>query len=137
MTLLDFDAIDLTAPEADQTPVVRKVETVPPMTEQARAIPVSGAAHIGKETSQWGWSDLRDYIMGEIEKRHGVQVRDPKKEASIIKSFMARWGTEQAVRIARTAFDVHDGQWRGAPISITRFCKASDEWFGSVIAENF
>lgn len=132
MELLDFDAIDTIA-----TPTRQAVEAVPEVVEQAKAIPVTGTAYVAKEASQWGWSDLRDYIIGEIEARHGAQVRDPKKEAGIIKSFMTRWGTEQAVRIARTSFDVHDGMWRGAPISITRFCKASDQWFAAVIVSNF
>lgn len=136
MTLdLDFDPI---APMEVDGPVTRRAaEPAPKVTETARAVAVTGTAYIAKSDAEWGWSDLRDYILTEIEARHGAQVRDPKKEAGIIKAFMSRWGTEGAVRIARTAFEVHDGMWRGAPISINRFCLNSDQWFAGVIAKNF
>lgn len=137
MTMLDFDFDPIAPMDVEECVPTRKVveDTARPV-EQARAIPVRGASYVARKDGSWGWSDLRDYIFTEIEARHGIQVRDPKKEASIIKSFMSRWGTD-AVRIARTAFDVHDGMWGGAPISINRFCRASDQWFAAVIVEKF
>ena len=33
----------------------------------------------------WGWQDLRDYVVAQIEARGGAVVRDPKKEAAIFK----------------------------------------------------
>lgn len=94
-----------------------------------------GGAFMMKPEAAWGWSDLRDYVIKEIEKRHGPQVRDPMKEASIFKSFMSRW-PDQSVAIARVAFGpVNDGMWHNAPISVNRFCKASDSYFSTVIAE--
>jgi hypothetical protein len=100
-------------------------------------VPVAsqGGAFMMKPEAAWGWSDLRDYVIKEIEKRHGPQVRDPMKEASIFKSFMSRW-PDQSVAIARVAFGpVNDGMWHNAPISVNRFCKASDSYFSTVIAE--
>ena len=74
-------------------------------------------------------------VVAEIERRGGDVVRNPKTEASIFKSFMTRW-PENSVAIARAAFEVHDGMWRSAPISLNRFCKASDPYFAAIIAKN-
>lgn len=125
--LMDFDIEDLPTTTKVQPVIVEKVTLRPSRTE---------TAHVAVPTSQWNWSDLRDYIITEVEKRHGPQVRDAMKEASVIKSFITRWGIDQAVAIAKAAFDVHDGMWRNAPISINRFCKGSDDYFAGVIAQN-
>lgn len=126
----DFDTI------LDRPTTVVK-QTAPEVTETVRVIPASeGAGYLAKEPGLWNWTDLRDYITVEIEKRHGPQVRDPLKESGICKGFIARHGIEQAVRIARAAFEVHDGMWRNAPISINRFCKGSDPYFAEPIAKN-
>lgn len=127
----------LTVPAADtDTTTSTVVQTIPLVAEEVTVTPVASAAasYAMKAESSWGWSDLRDYVIREIESRHGPQVRDPKKEAGIFKGFMSRW-PEQAVAIARSAFEVHDGMWRNAPISVNRFCKASDPYFSAVIAE--
>jgi hypothetical protein len=39
------------------------------------------------------------------------------------------------VEIAKFAFEILDGRWRGAPVKITRFCKASDPYFAQPIDE--
>lgn len=125
-----------TTSTASTVPTVRARHAVPTVTEQVTVTPVASTAssYVMKDDTVWGWSDLRDYVIREIEKRHGPQVRDPKKEASIFKSFMSRWG-DQAPGIARAAFGpAHDGMWRNAPISVNRFCKASDEYFAAVLA---
>jgi hypothetical protein len=109
---------------------------LPSVTETVRVVS-TGQVYGGykaKEASAWNWSDLRDYIVEQIEQRHGPQVRDALKESGICKAFIARWGIEDAVAIARAAFEVHDGMWRNAPISISRFAKGSDPYFASVIA---
>lgn len=133
MTLIDFGF----EPVATATrPAVRVVETViPTVTETVTVRPSQAAGFVMKPESSWGWQDLRDYVIREIEARHGASVRDPKKEASVFKSFLTRW-PDQAVAIAKVAFEVHDGMWRNAPISVNRFCKASDEYFAAVIAKN-
>lgn len=87
--------------------------------------------HVGKADG-WTWQDLQAYVVQEIEARFGLFPRNACKESGIFKSFLARWG-EQAPAIARFAFDSCDGYWRGAPISVNRFCKASDDYFASVI----
>lgn len=129
--MLDFDV------PLNQTKTPQTIQAAPQVVETIRVMPNKSQGHLsGRPVSEWNWSDLRDFIIESIEQRHGPQVRDPKKEAGIIKSFISRWGIEQAHAIARAAFDVHDGMWRNAPITITRFAKGSDPYFASVIAEN-
>lgn len=133
--MIDFDSIDLDTP-APVKATARVVETAPVIAETVRVAPASqSVGYTLKDASAWGWTDLRDYVIREIEQRHGPQVRNPTREASIFKSFMSRW-PEQSVAIAQAAFGpVHDGMWRNAPISVNRFCKASDPFFSAVIAE--
>jgi hypothetical protein len=85
---------------------------------------------------QWGWEDLRDYVVSCIETTHGPFPRNAIKEASIFKSFFARWEAKEvgsAKAIAETAFGIHHGMWANAPISVNRFCKSSDPFFAESI----
>jgi hypothetical protein len=93
-------------------------------------------SYLAKDSSDWTWSDLRDYVISEIEKRQGPQDRNVIKEAGIFKSFVARWG-DNAPRIATTAFDIYDGNWQGRPVTVNRFCKNSDPYFSEVIADRW
>lgn len=135
-TMIDFGfepVVTRTRPQANivvatNVPQVVETVTVTPRPSQA-------AGFVLRPDSDWGWQDLRDYVVREIERRGGAVVRNPKTEASIFKSFMTRH-PDKAVAIAKAAFEVHDGMWRNAPISVNRFCKASDEYFASVIATN-
>ena len=104
--------------------------------EAARRIAptASGRTHL-LSTAPWGWEQMRDYVVGEIESRWGAQPRDSLRESGIFKGFVNRWG-DQAERIARTAFDVHCGLWKGAPVSVSRFATGSDPYFAAVIAKN-
>ncbi|MGW9067879.1 hypothetical protein ACWGQT_00305 [Streptomyces yangpuensis] len=83
----------------------------------------------------WSWQQLRDYVLRAIAERHGPQPpADPAREASIFKAFHGRWG-QQAGPIARFAFEQQDGYWRSSPVTTTRFCKGSDDYFAAPIAE--
>lgn len=130
MTLMDFDT-DLSG----STRVVVKT-TAPVVTERVTVTvaPSAASTHVLKGESEWGWEELRDYVVASIEKRHGAFPRNFKTEASIFKSFIGRWGT-QAPAIARFAFDFADGMWHNAPISVNRFCKASDVYFAIPISQ--
>jgi hypothetical protein len=90
--------------------------------------------HLSRSDEEWDWRELRDYVVSEIESRFGAIPRDAHKEKGIFDSFVNRWGANAAY-IARYAFEIADGRWRGAPISITRFCKNSDPYFGQPIVE--
>lgn len=133
--MLNFGLTVSTSTRSDEADVA-VAQTLSTVTEEVRVTPVASAAasYAMKDEQAWGWADLRDYVIREIEMRHGPQVRDPKKEAGIFKGFLSRW-PEQAIAIARAAFEVHDGMWRNAPISVNRFCRASDQYFAAVIAQ--
>lgn len=136
MTLRNFD--DTEAPATETAPVgLRQIEDQPTadvVTEHVTVRQRESSSRSHLTTTDWGWEELRDYVVTSIEKRWGVFPRDSRKEAGIFKSFLARWPS-QAQQIARYAFEVSDGRWRGAPVSVNRFCKASDPYFAAVIAE--
>jgi hypothetical protein len=131
MTLIDFDT-DLSG----STRVVVTKEVVPTVTETLTTTlaPSAKSTHVLKGESEWGWEELRDYVVSSIEKRHGAFPRNYKTEASIFKAFISRWGS-QAPAIARFAFEFSDGMWHNAPISVNRFCKASDAYFAVPISQ--
>lgn len=118
-------------------PVVVRVAQAPVAVVQQVTVsrPSESVGFAMRPDAEWGWDDLRDYVIREIEKRHGPQLRDSKKEAAIFKSFMQRY-PDKAVAIAKSAFGpVHDGMWRNAPIAIQRFCKGSDPYFADVLVQ--
>lgn len=88
---------------------------------------------VGSE--DWTWAELRDYVVGQITDRFGPFPRDSRKEYGIFNRFLSEYGSH-AVAIAQFAFGpVCDGWWGKAPISINRFCKASDPYFAQPILE--
>lgn len=139
MSLFDIDFL----PEvtSEELPLVAEEETTQvtqetPMVRQEVSIkPVSssGASHLLR--GEWTWREMRDYVMGEIEKYHGPQVRNPLKEKGVFDSFIKRWGSDQSKLIAQAAFDIHHGMWANAPISLNRFCRSSDEYFAAKIID--
>lgn len=96
--------------------------------------PSEARTHLLKSDDKWGWEELRDYVVEQIEDRSGPFPRDGMREAAIFKRFCDTWKAE-APAIARYAFEVHDGRWAGAPIRIQRFCRGSDEFFARPIQE--
>jgi hypothetical protein len=132
MTLLNFDT-DLDA-QGVASMVVRTTAPVVTETVTVHQQPSQRTQYVAKPEETWAWDDLRDYVVREIEQRFGVFPRDSKKEYGIFHAFCGRWA-DQAPAIARFAFEVEDGRWAGAPISINRFCKNSDPFFAEVIAK--
>lgn len=113
-----------------ETDLDRGVNTVATSTATVVSSPSRGYLM----RSEWDWSDLRDYVVHEIESRFGPFPRETHKEIGIFKGFMKRWGPDAEV-IARYAFEVENGRWAGAPISVYRFCQNSDPYFAEVILE--
>jgi len=125
-TALDFDLFDSVEVAA---PVV-----VPEAPTPAQA-PVVDASHTMTPDDEWDWEDMRNFCMSEMERYHGPQVRNPIKEKSIFGSFVSRHGSANSAAIARFAFGFCKGMWNSAPISINRFCKASDQYFADQIKQ--
>lgn len=122
--LFFFEDDDEPDPPADAPP-----PAVPP---PALARP---AAYLLLADAQWTPADLRDYVVSEIEQREGPATgRDPAVEMSIFKAFAGRWGA-LGPAIARHAFTVCDGWWRGSPVTVKRFCKNCDKYFATPIAD--
>lgn len=129
--LLDLDA-DFT-PRAARTTVTTPAPSVQVVEDvEVTLMPSEGRAYLTKDPSAWAWSDLRDYVVHEIEARFGVWPRDSKKEFGIFTRFAKEHGAD-AGRIAKFAFETHNGIWAGAPISVNRFCKGSDPFFADPI----
>jgi hypothetical protein len=102
------------------------------ITEKVEVTPAYPLSYKLKADHEWGWEELRDYVVDMVEQRFGLFPRDLPKEVSIMKSFTERFGRD-APRIARAAYEVYQGYWGGAPIRLSRFARASDEWFARVI----
>jgi hypothetical protein len=100
--------------------------------ERVEVSPTRSVGYKLKPDEQWGWEELRDYVVDQVEAHFGLFPRDLPKEVSIMKSFTERFGPD-APRIARAAYEVYNGYWGGAPIRLARFTRASDEWFARVI----
>lgn len=115
------------------TPTRRRVTPGVSETVTVRPLPsIQPSTHLLSSDEDWGWEEIRDYVVGEIEGRWGPFPRDFRKEATIFKRWAKQYGKD-APAIARYAFENCGGTWKGAPISVNRFCKGSDQWFSDVI----
>lgn len=72
------------------------------------------------------------YVIGEAERLTGPQLPVPVAE-EIFSGFIARFGPEEAWRIAHAAIEVHRGMWVGAPITPRRFLPGHDGFFARPI----
>lgn len=129
MTLMNYD---LTVAQREALRAAKTVENAPEVTTTV-AVVSERRDYLLSDSRRWSWSQLRDYVVAEIESRHGpIPNRDTMKESSIFKRFLAAHG-EMAGPIAEYAFEVCNGRWRNAPISTYRFCANSDDYFASII----
>lgn len=107
------------APETRQAPAVEEkvtVQQVPTRTDMLTA------------EDDWTWQELRDYVCAQIIQRHGPFPRNAKKEYGIFNRFLNEHGAN-GILVAKAAFEIYNGWWRGAPISINRFARGSDPYF--------
>lgn len=83
--------------------------------------------------SEWGWRDLRDYA---VERLGSLPTNGmhPAQVAGVLKSFLGRWGGDQARSIIDFVADVHGGIWRGERVGVSRFTKGSDPHFARIIS---
>lgn len=103
------------------------------------AVRPEGRTHLASDIDSWTWRELRDYVNEALVERFGlIEHTDPQwsvKEMGIFKGFIRRWGPERAARIAHYAIEVCDARWQGRPIKALSFCKGSDPFFATPIAE--
>lgn len=135
--VLSTNARSLATATRTQPQPQHTVEQVAPQVVETVSVtlrPTQMRSDLLTPEEQWTWSELRDYVVAQIEDLHGPFPRDARKEASIFQRFCKEYGSA-APAIARYAFEVKDGRWKGAPISVSRFCKASDPWFAQPILE--
>jgi hypothetical protein len=109
-------------------PAVQETVTVVRPTRETRT------SDVGVDPSSWSWEQVRDYTVRQIESFHGEFPKQPERINSIFKSFCSRHGAD-AGPIAVAAFALYQGRWKGSPISVTRFCKGSDDYFALPIKE--
>lgn len=116
-----------------------KLPTLPSVAPVRDQVPVPSPSSVARRSdllsSDWGWGELRDYVVASIIERFGPILRNPVTEKSIFSSFINRWGADEAEAIARRAFEIHEGVWGSAPISVNRFCIASDPYFAEPLLE--
>lgn len=123
------------SPTSGTPTVVMTPEEYHAPTEKVVAPSVSKTFLTGSEHGmEWGWEQIRDYVVAGIEQQTGSFPRNPLTEAGIFKGFKARWG-ELAGPIAIYAIDVAEAWWQNAPISVNRFCKGSDPYFADPISK--
>lgn len=131
MTLLNFET-DLDRQGTTRVVTIKETATVRPRS-------VTRRTHVAVEESEWTWRELRDYVIGEIERRFGGTASDdprwPVKERAIFSSFLTRHGAELSVAIARYVFEIQDGRWQGNPVTPFQFCLKSDPYFARPIAD--
>lgn len=131
--MIDFGALTYERQKNRTNAVTQAAPVSVTQTVQVTRAEPKAASYLLKQSAQWTWKDLRDYVMAEVEKVVGLEKRNAAKEAGIFKGFIARHGTEDAVTIARAAFQLYNGMWRNAPIRVERFCANSDPYFAEPI----
>lgn len=119
-----------------QQPIVAVRTTAPRVRETVTVTPTvaveTRTTDIGQAPGSWSVEDLAAYVVRKITEIHGPFPMEPYKIKGIFQGFLRRHGS-LAGPIAVSAFTEHGGRWRGAPISVTRFCLNSDEFFADPI----
>ena len=123
-----------------EVPPVQERVTVTPLGEASKPVPApepstpaKTSIHVPASASSFEWEKVRDYVIEQILALHGPFPRDVRRENTIFMGFAARW-EDQAMPIARYAFEEADGEWLDAPVGVARFHKTSDGVFAQKIA---
>lgn len=123
-------------PAPRPAPAPAHVSTSPGVTETLTVTPAlsESRTHLLKPAEQWGWAEVRDYVVASYEERFGAFPRDQRKEYGIFTRFCKEYGS-MAGPIAQYAFETCDGWWMNATVTVTRFCKGSDPYFSQPILQ--
>lgn len=117
-----------------QAPAVTVTTTAPAVQQSVAVTPVASRSDLLTETAEWSWQELRDFVVSSIERISGPFPRDSRKEYGIFSRYLKEHG-QDGIRVARYAFEVCGGWWNGAPISVSRFAKGSDQYFTQPILD--
>lgn len=105
------------------------------IVQRVEVVPQPSRSDLLVDTEQWTWQELRDFVASQIVDRFGPFPRDARKEYGIFNRYFASYGAN-GIAVAKFSFGpVLDGWWGKAPISVNRFCKASDPYFTVPILE--
>jgi hypothetical protein len=91
---------------------------------------LSPSAQAGEITSE----SLSDHIRAEIARTCGPQLPCYRGD-EIISGFFTRFGAAGGMAICDQVFGVHDGMWRGAPVTLLRFQPSNDGYFALPLLE--
>lgn len=94
---------------------------------RASLLPASPDAPVTAES-------LSAHIISEIDRTAGPQLPCYQREA-ILNGFFDRFGGEDGMAVSNQAFKVHEGMWRGAPVTVLRFQAGHDEFFARPLLE--
>lgn len=77
---------------------------------------------------------LDEHILGLIARYSGPQLPN-YQTGEILGGFIQRHGPDNVMAICHQAFEVHQGMWRGAPVTIQRFQRHHDDFFAIPLLE--
>jgi hypothetical protein len=77
---------------------------------------------------------LSDCILRRLTETCGAQL-PCQGSAEILNGFTGRFTAEEVMAISEQAFGVHNGMWRGAPVTILRFQESHDGFFARPLLE--
>jgi hypothetical protein len=77
---------------------------------------------------------LREHILLRIAETCGAQL-PCYRSGEILDGFISRFTADEVMAICGQAFDVHNGMWRGAPVTVLRFQAGHDEFFARPLLE--
>lgn len=123
------------APVQQQPQAAPQISVAPVVVQKVSVEVTPARSDLLVNTEHWTWSELRDYVVGEIVNRFGPFPQNQRKEYGIFSRFFNDYG-QDGIAVARYAFGpVCEGYWGSAPISVNRFCKNSDPYFVHPILE--
>lgn len=130
-----FAAAPAPAPERAAAVPTTETVTAPVVVQRVTLQQTPSRSDLLLDTQQWTWAELRDYVVAQIIERFGPFPRDARKEYGIFSRYFTEYG-QSGIAVAQYVFGpVCEGWWGNAPVSVNRFCRASDAYFSIPIIE--
>jgi len=99
-------------------------------------VSLAQAARCARTLEAWTSDDVYAYTLEELLRVHGPQLPSLGTDEhfrKIMDEFCERFGIPAAARIVRAVFEVYNGMWQGAPLTILRFTPGHDSFFSDQI----